>query len=66
MTRSNQLPRDLGPEFQRHLERGVMHFARRMHEIGRHSDRFDRADLIQAECDRLARLSDEDATHARR
>lgn len=56
--------RDLGPEFLRRLDRDVQRFTRRMFEIGRDADRFDRAERIQAECDRLLSLSDEEARHA--
>jgi len=61
--------RDCGPEFGRRYERGlradlrtadreaVRHFSARMIEIGRDCDRFDRANAIQAECDRLLALS---------
>ncbi|WP_333822816.1 hypothetical protein [Pinisolibacter sp.] len=63
---------DCGPEFGRRFERDLAaavrrdgrevprRFAARMIEIGRTADRFERADLIQAECDRLLTLSDEE------
>lgn len=54
---------DLGPEFTRRLDREVQRFTRRMFEIGRGADRFDRAEQIQAEADRLLMLSDEEAGH---
>lgn len=61
--------RDCGPEFGRRFERGlkadlrvaereaIRRFSHRMFEIGRDCDRFDRAEAIQAECDRLLALS---------
>ena len=53
--------RDIGPEFCRRLDREVQRFSRRMFEIGRHADRFERAERVQAEADRLLTLSDEEA-----
>ncbi len=59
---------DCGPEFGRRVERALRadlrrdaheatrRFADRMFEIGRDYDRFDRAEAIQAECDRLFAL----------
>lgn len=54
MTRAYLPPRDCGPEF-------VRRFAREMHRIGREATRHDRAERIQAECDRLLKLTDEEA-----
>lgn len=57
--------RDCGPEFGRRFERrlraelrsterdAARQFSSRLFEIGRDCDRFDRAEAIQAECDRL-------------
>jgi hypothetical protein len=65
---------DCGPEFGRRFERELRstirhdghetsrRFAARMFEIGRTADRFDRAERIQAECDRLLTLSDAEIT----
>ena len=58
--------RDIGPEFARRLDHEIQRFSRRMFEIGASADRFETADAIQAECDRLAQLSDEEAGHAAR
>lgn len=63
---------DLGPEFVRRLDRQfqkaarstALAFSRGMFEIARTADRFERADRIQAECDRLLALSDDSATPA--
>lgn len=49
--------RDLGPEFARR-------FSREMFRIARTADRFTRAELVQAEVDRLNALTDEEAAHA--
>ena len=61
--------RDCGPEFGRRVERrlraeiraderdATRDFSARMFEIGRDCDRFERAEAIQAECDRLHALS---------
>ena len=58
--------RDLGPEFARRFDHEIQRFSRRMFEIGASAGRFETADAIQAECDRLARLSDEEVGHAAR
>lgn len=56
MALSHHPPRDIGPEFSRR-------FAREMHRIAREAGRFERAERIQAECDRLLTLSDEETTN---
>lgn len=64
---------DLGPEFARRLDRQIQKaaretaraFSRGMFEIARTADRFDRADRIQAECDRLLAHADADVVDER-
>ncbi len=63
MSRSYLPPRDLGPEFCRRLDHEVLAFARRMFAIGRGCTRFERAEQIQAEADRLLGITDEEAGH---
>lgn len=66
MSTATKPVRDLGPEFLRRLDHEVLAFARRMFAIGRGCTRFERADQIQAECDRLLGLSDEEVGHVAR
>lgn len=56
---------DVGPEFLRRFDHEVQRFSRRMFEIARDADRLDRAERLQAECDRLLALPDEEAGHVR-
>lgn len=57
---------DLGPEFARRVAREIDRAAARFMRIGRTADRFERADLIQAECNRLAGLPTKELTDAYR
>lgn len=50
--------RDIGPEFARKLDHELVHAAKGI-------DRRGRADRVQAECDRLRSLSDEEASRCR-
>lgn len=59
--------RDCGPEFGRRLGEEMRRFARAFADAAaRASSAREAGALAQAEADRLARLSDEDAVHARR